>query len=791
MQRSMIQGALLAGVLLLCAAIAGALGGARAGIGAEPETCDQACFDALTAFAPVYFGAHAPVLAAPAETFDASTRGNTSSCPARAQSGPAVFGVMIGPAYPQSGKALQGPTNDLQLMSQVMRDRGVAAGFITAVEGPAANRAGMLKAMSAFLPCLRERDQLVLVYSGWASVYPHEWFSSASYFSDFCVWRGAPAVQAVCEKVNAAEEGSDYLSSVSSAIRSTAMGWLGMAQPISHYLPGGRQHVLMADDSAWEPLGDEEIVSRLDGITATEVSNFVTRVRNRGADAFLIIDTRLAGNGDLVALQQQAGAPPAWAADGDVINQYDGFPPIQNNFEAQGLAPLFGSGHFAVLYASDQSGMAYEYKQGADGKQLGALIFRVSELMRSESSVKIADVARALAKSFEARNQSVPEDWRQEPMFMASNLDLTLLAPRAGPPPRQQGEIEIISPSPKRGASAIEEQSFTVAARYTGAAKALMAIIDGELVPVDANGQFRRDIGDAAGKFSIAIRALGANYETLAATDLRIRDKPEEPVVSAPARKVALIIANQNYADPAFPPLKTPIADAEAIAQALTTRFGFVTSIDGDGGPLDLFLKDANKARIQQTLYEVRRRLAAEDQLLIYYAGHGENDPDLGAYWVPVDGEANHDYSWYAADDITRELKRMNAQSILIISDSCYAGGLARGGATETPGGEARNRYLAKASRLKSRQLMASGGEEPVEDGGGGGHSVFARALIAALSSMPEPTFTANELFELKVKPAVIAAANAVSEGQIPGFHRIARAGDEPSSEFIFQAARP
>ena len=125
---------------------------------------------------------------------------------------------------------------------------------------------------------------------------------------------------------------------------------------------------------------------------------------------------------------------------------------------------------------------------------------------------------------------------------------------------------------------------------------------------------------------------------------------------------------------------------------------------------------------------------------------------------------------------------------MLVISDSCYAGGLSRGAAEERPAGAARTRYLAKASRMKARQLMASGGEEPVEDGGGGGHSIFAKALIEALQHMPEATFTANELFESKVKPAVISAANATNEGQIPGFHRISRAGDEPGSEFIFQA---
>ena len=53
---------------------------------------------------------------------------------------------------------------------------------------------------------------------------------------------------------------------------------------------------------------------------------------------------------------------------------------------------------------------------------------------------------------------------------------------------------------------------------------------------------------------------------------------------------------------------------------------------------------------------------------------------------------------------------------------------------------------------------------------------------------MSDQTFTASELFEQKVKPAVISAANALTEGQTPGFSRIVKAGDEPGSEFVFQA---
>ncbi len=226
-------------------------------------------------------------------------------------------------------------------------------------------------------------------------------------------------------------------------------------------------------------------------------------------------------------------------------------------------------------------------------------------------------------------------------------------------------------------------------------------------MPVDGNGQFRSEVTDAASKFAVSLRVLGASYETLASAELKLRDKPDEPVIVAPARRLALMIANDSYDDAAFPPLTTPQADAQAVADILTSRFGFATEILADGRPLSLFLRNATKAQIQQVLFELRRRLTAEDQLIVYYAGHGEAEEDLGSYWVPVDGQADADFTWIDANEITRELKRMNAASILVISDSCYAGGLSRGGSGEANAETARERYLAKASRLKSRQLMA------------------------------------------------------------------------------------
>ena len=65
----------------------------------------------------------------------------------------------------------------------------------------------------------------------------------------------------------------------------------------------------------------------------------------------------------------------------------------------------------------------------------------------------------------------------------------------------------------------------------------------------------------------------------------------------------------------------------------------------------------------------------------------------------------------------------------------------------------------------------ASGANEPVSDAGGSGHSVFARALLDALRSIPEEAFTSTELF------VRMQAQVAGRSGQVPQFRTLG-AGD-------------
>lgn len=95
-----------------------------------------------------------------------------------------------------------------------------------------------------------------------------------------------------------------------------------------------------------------------------------------------------------------------------------------------------------------------------------------------------------------------------------------------------------------------------------------------------------------------------------------------------------------------------------------------------------------------------------------------------------------------------------------------------------------RERYLEKMRGGTSRILMASGGNEPVADGGGGNHSVFARALLDGLRGMEERVFTAEELFHRHIKEQVSGKSNQAPE------YRYIQASGHDSGDFIFVRQR-
>jgi hypothetical protein len=203
-----------------------------------------------------------------------------------------------------------------------------------------------------------------------------------------------------------------------------------------------------------------------------------------------------------------------------------------------------------------------------------------------------------------------------------------------------------------------------------------------------------------------------------AATAARRPALPPELASLDFGRYHAVVIGNNAYKK--LPKLKTAVADARAVAAMLEQDYGFAVSL----------LIDATEETVIGELSKMRRMLTPQDNLLIYYAGHGwyDEDADRG-YWLPVDAVADNQSNWISNADITDMLKAMKAKHVLVVADSCFSGTLTRGLAivTKSPG------YIENIVKRRARTALTSGGTEPVLDAGGGEHSVFAKAFLETL----------------------------------------------------------
>ena len=242
-------------------------------------------------------------------------------------------------------------------------------------------------------------------------------------------------------------------------------------------------------------------------------------------------------------------------------------------------------------------------------------------------------------------------------------------------------------------------------------------------------------------------------------------------------RYYALIIGNQNYDQ--ITDLKTPHADAMRAKDILENQYGFETTV----------ILDADSATVMKRINEYSSELKENDNLLIFYAGHGSRiqtgDYEAG-YWLPVDANPPpEDTFWVSNEFVTRHLSRLKAKRVLVVSDSCYSGLL-----SNAPGflfmGEQPNYsvdYIRYKLPKKSRLLISSGGDFPVLDNSDQGNSVFAKAFLDALEN-GSGILTGPELF-LQIRGTVIERAKSTGFDQVPELKAIKGAGHEVGDFFF------
>jgi uncharacterized caspase-like protein len=223
-------------------------------------------------------------------------------------------------------------------------------------------------------------------------------------------------------------------------------------------------------------------------------------------------------------------------------------------------------------------------------------------------------------------------------------------------------------------------------------------------------------------------------------------------------RFYAVVIGERNYRH--FPELPTAVDDANAITDLLRNKYGYTVTP----------LRNATKAKILAALRDVARQMTANDNLLVFYAGHGSVDKFNKGYWQPVDADLQME-NWIEPGTIRDVLIDQPSRRTLIIADSCYSGALASAQPT-------------RSRDKRSRIVISSGGMEPVIDSADGQHSIFTRALLETLGDSRASVVDVQSVFA-QVREKVVDAARRAGTEQKPQLAVLAEVGDEGGTYFF------
>ena len=227
-----------------------------------------------------------------------------------------------------------------------------------------------------------------------------------------------------------------------------------------------------------------------------------------------------------------------------------------------------------------------------------------------------------------------------------------------------------------------------------------------------------------------------------------------------------LVIGVNDYYDKNIQPLDNAIPDAAELISTLTTAYTFNSE--------DItFLKNPVRVELIQSFEALIGKMKPEDNLLIYYAGHGYWDKETRqGYWLLSDAIEKERSTWFLNESLLRFVEKVDARHIFLVSDACFSGGIFKVRSVEKMEYEAIN----KLYKFPSRKAMTSGALTTVPD-----KSLFSQTLIKRLNQNKSMYLSAERLFQSLKNDVMVQG----EQDQIPQFGEISidrnRGGD-----FIF-----
>jgi len=334
--------------------------------------------------------------------------------------------------------------------------------------------------------------------------------------------------------------------------------------------------------------------------------------------------------------------------------------------------------------------------------------------------------------------------------------------------------IELISPAPSRS---FEIEADITATQITGRAKdesgiANVKINGKDIGKIEEDGLFISKLTLKPGVNTIVISATDNNGNTASktftinGTAMVKRTEVEIPILLDAAPKYyAILIAENNYSDRSIPSLQNPVKDARELKRILESQYTF------NKEDIDT-LYNRSREEIMERIVHRCNTLTENDNLVIFYAGHGtaEKDKfgDVDGYWIPISAKRGVTSSYISASDINISLKRSSAKHILVIADACFSGAFTR----QLPGDA--GKAIQKQYQVASRKVMASGNLEPVPD-----NRKFLFYLKKNLQGNTEKYMSAKKLFDSFYDAILNNSDN------LPQYAAIKNVGDE-GGEFVF-----
>lgn len=337
---------------------------------------------------------------------------------------------------------------------------------------------------------------------------------------------------------------------------------------------------------------------------------------------------------------------------------------------------------------------------------------------------------------------------------------------------RQGPTIFITEPLAQRGIKIVRKSEVTTIKGYaTDVSGILNLTVNGQKPATGDNGEFTIDLYLKLGDNKITVRATDNKLNTT--VDTFIITRKLQDFIKA-GKYVAFVIGIDSYHG-YWPKLRNAVNDAEGVADVLKKDYMF-------DDVYTLINKQATRKNILDRLDWFSKNLKKDDNLLIFYSGHGQFNKILNkGFWVPVDATTNSVADFISNSDLKTFIGGIPSKHTLLITDACFAGDIFRGATTESTPFDPNNmeRYYRDVYNKQSREALTSGGLEEVMDSGKDHHSIFTYYLIKTLTNNQQKYMDATQLFN----DFKIAVAN--NSNQTPVLQAL-RDTDDEGGQFIF-----